>query len=65
MVLFPNIFYLVLQQFGVISFEIKALMYCHTEKWREQRFYIARIVRHRGIVGAWRDRGYLRVLLIL
>ena len=27
-------------------------------------FYIAAIVRHRGTVGAWRNRGYLRVLLI-
>ena len=53
-----------LQQFGVISFEIKALMYCHTEQRRTQRFYIAEIVRHRGTVGAWRNRGYLRVLLM-
>ena len=37
----------------------------HTEKWRAQRFYIAEILRHRGTVGAWRNRGYLRVLLIL
>ena len=36
----------------------------HTEKWRAQRFYIAEIVRQRGIVGAWRNRGYLRVLLM-
>ena len=54
-----------LQQFGVISFEIRTLMYCHTEQRRTQRFYIAEIVRHRGTVGAWRNRGYLRVLLIL
>ena len=52
-----------LQQFGVISFEIKALMYCHTEQRRTQRFYIAEIVRHRGTVGAWRNRGYLRVFI--
>ena len=48
----------------MISFEIKALMYCHTEQRRTQRFYIVVIVRHRGTVGAWRNRGYLRVLLI-
>ena len=53
-----------LQQFGVIPFEIKALVYCHTEQRRTRRFYIAAIVRHRGTVGAWRNRGYLRVLLI-
>ena len=53
-----------LQQFGVISFDIKALMYCHTEQRRTQRFYIAEIVRHRGTVGAWSSRGYLRVLLM-
>ena len=47
-----------LQQFGVISFEIRTLMYCHTEQRRTQRFYIAEIVRHRGTVGAWRNRGY-------
>ena len=39
-------------------------MYCHTEQRRAQRFYIAEIVRHRGTVGAWRNRGYLRVLLM-
>ena len=53
-----------LQQFGVIPFEIKTLKKGHTEKWRAQRFYIAAIVRHRGTVGAWRNRGYLRVLLM-
>ena len=53
-----------LQQFGVISFEIRTLMYCHTEQRRTQRFYIAEIVRHRGTVGAWRNGGYLRVLLM-
>ena len=37
----------------------------HTEKWRAQRFYIAEIVRHSGTVSAWRNRGYLRVLLII
>ena len=36
----------------------------HTEKRRTQRFYIVAIVRHRGTVGAWRNRGYLRVLLM-
>ena len=36
----------------------------HTEQRRAQRFYIVAIVRHRGTVGAWRNRGYLRVLLI-
>ena len=60
-----KLIFLGLQQFGVISFEIKALMYCHTEQRRTLRFYIAEIVRHRGTVGAWRNRGYLRVLLIL
>ena len=54
-----------LQQFGVISFEIRTLMYCHTERGRTQRFYIVVIVRHRGTVGAWRNRGYLRVLLMI
>ena len=53
-----------LHQFGVISFEIRTLMYCHTEQRRTQRFYITAIVRHRGTVGAWRNRGYLRVLLM-
>ena len=53
------------QQFGVIPFDIRTLKKGHTEKWRAQRFYIAAIVRHSGTVGAWRNRGYLRVLLIL
>ena len=53
-----------LQQFGVISFEIRTLMYCHTEQRRTQRFYIVEIVRHRGTVGVWSIRGYLRVLLM-
>ena len=35
----------------------------HTEQRRAQRFYIAEIVRHRGTVGAWRNRGYLRVFI--
>ena len=48
----------------MIPFEIKTLKKGHTEKWRAQRFYIAEIVRHRGTVGAWRNRGYLRVLLM-
>ena len=56
--------YLGLQQFGVISFEIRTLMYCHTEQRRTRRFYIAEIVRHRGTVGAWSSREYLRVLLM-
>ena len=30
--------FLGLQQFGVISFEIRTLMYCHTEQRRTQRF---------------------------
>ena len=54
-----------LQQFGVIPFEIRTLKIGHTEQRRTQRFYIAEIVRHRGTVGAWRNRGYLRVLLML
>ena len=37
----------------------------HTEKWRAQRFYIAEIVCHRGTVGAWRNRGYLQILLMI
>ena len=37
----------------------------HTEQWRAQRFYIVAIVRHRGTVGAWRNRGYLQVLSML
>ena len=53
-----------LQQFGVIPFEIRTLKKRHTEKWRARRFYIAEIVRNRGTVGAWRNRGYLRVLLM-
>ena len=53
-----------LQQFGVIPFEIRTLKKRHTEKWRGRRFYIAEIVRNRGTVGAWRNRGYLRVLLM-
>ena len=57
--------YLVLPKYGVIPFEIRTLKKGHTEKWRAQRFYIAEIVRHRGTVGAWRNRGYLRVLLML
>ena len=56
--------YLVLPKYGVIPFEIRTLKKGHTEKWRAQRFYIVAIVRHRGTVGAWRNRGYLRVLLI-
>ena len=39
-------------------------MYCHTEQRRTQRFYIVEIVRHRGTVGVWSIRGYLRVLLM-
>ena len=54
-----------LQQFGVISFEIRTQKKDHTEQRRTQRFYIAEIVRYRGIVGAWSSRGYLRVLFIL
>ena len=53
-----------LQQFGVISFEIGTLKKGHTEQWRTQRFYIVAIVRHRGTVGAWRNRGDLRVLIM-
>ena len=56
--------YLVFPKYGVIPFEIRTLKKGHTEKWRAQRFYKAEIVRHRGTVGAWRDRGYLRVLLM-
>ena len=53
-----------LQQFGVIPFEIRSLKIGHTEQRRTQRFYIVAIVRHRGTVGAWRNREYLRVLLM-
>ena len=56
--------YLVLPKYGVIPFEIRTLKIGHTEKWRAQRFYKAEIVRHRGTVGAWSSRGYLRVLLM-
>ena len=56
--------HLVLPKYGVIPFEIRSLKIGHTEKWRAQRFYIVAIVRHRGTVGAWRNRGYLRVLLM-
>ena len=54
-----------LQQFGVIPFEIRTLKKGHTEQRRTRRFYIVVIVRHRATVGVWRNRGYLRVLLIL
>ena len=56
--------YLVLPKYGVIPFEIRTLKKGHTEQRRTQRFYIVAIVKHRGTVGAWRDRGYLRVLLV-
>ena len=56
--------YLVLPKYGVIPCEIRTLKKGHTEARRAQRFYIAEIVRHRGTVGAWRNRGYLRVLLM-
>ena len=46
-------------------FEIRTLKKGHTEQRRTRRFYIVAIVRHRGTVGAWRNRGDLRVLLIL
>ncbi len=57
--------YLILPKYGVIPFEIRTLKKGHTEARRAQRFYKAEIVRHRGTVGAWRNRGYLRVLLML
>ena len=56
--------YLVLPKYGVIPFEIRSLKIGHTEQRRTQRLYIVAIVRHRGTVGAWRNRGYLRVLLM-
>ena len=49
----------------MIPFEIRTLKIGHTEQWRTQRFYIVAIVRHRGTVGAWRNRGYLQVLLMI
>ena len=48
----------------MIPFEIRSLKKGRTEQRRTRRFYITAIVRHRGTVGAWRNRGYLRVLLI-
>ena len=57
--------FLGLPQFGVIPFEIRTLKKGHTERGRTRRFYIAEIVRHRGTVGAWRNREYFRVLLML
>ena len=57
-------YFMGLQQFGVTPLEIRTLKKPHREKWRAQRFYIAEIVRHRGTIGAWRNRGYLRVLLM-
>ena len=54
-----------LQQSGVMPFEIRILKKGHIESGRAQRFYIAEIVRHRGTVGAWSSRGYLRVLSML
>ena len=66
-----NIYYIlkeekreVLPKYGVIPFEIRTLKKGHTEQRRTQRFYIVAIVRHRGTVGAWRNRGYLRILLM-
>ena len=56
--------YLGLPKYGVIPFEIRTLKKGHTEQRRTQRFYKAEIVRHRGTVGARRNRGYLRVLLM-
>ena len=56
--------YLVLPKYGVIPFEIRTLKIGHTEQRRTQSFYIVAIVRHRGAVGVWRNRGYLRVLLM-
>ena len=44
----------------MIPFEIRTLKIGHTEQRRTQRFYIVAIVRHRGTVGAWRNRGDLR-----
>ena len=61
---FYSVFLFGLPQFGVIPFEIRTLKKGHTERGRTRRFYIAEIVRHRGTVGAWRSRGYLRVLLM-
>ena len=52
-----------LRQFGVIPFEIRTLKKDHTEQRRTRRFYITAIVRHRGTIGAWRNRGYLRVFI--
>ena len=48
----------------MIPFEIRTLKKGHTEQRRTQRFYIVEIVRHRGTVGVWSIRGYLRVLLM-
>ena len=48
-----------------MPFEIRILKKGHIESGRAQRFYIAEIVRHRGTVGAWSSRGYLRVLSML
>ena len=50
----------------MIPFEIRTLKKRHTEKWRARRIvYYKAICWHRGTIGAWRNRGYLRVLLIL
>ena len=57
--------HLVLPKYGVIPFEIRSLKIGHTEQRRTQRFYIVAIIRHRGTVGVWRNRGYSRVLLML
>ena len=62
MVLFPNIFYLGLQQCGVIPFEIRTLKKRHTEQRRTQRFYIAEVVRHRGTVGALEQKIFASVI---
>ena len=49
----------------MIPFEIRTLKKPHTEKRRTRRIvYYKAICWHRGTVGAWRNRGYLRVLLM-
>ena len=55
--------YLVLPKYGVIPFEIRTLKKGRTEQRRTQRFYIVAIVKQAPL-GAWRNRGYLRVLLM-
>ena len=47
------------------TFEIRTLKKRHTENREHRGFIQQKSIRHRGTVGAWSIRGYLRVLLML